>query len=214
MKKNRLFIITSVIYSTTNKLCYTPIRSVFSAEERARHTIMTIESIKRAVPDSKILLIELGLQRGLPYNIEGMVDKYLYLGDREDIREAVDSPYKGLGEAIGLLEANEWIKSFDADYYFKISGRYYLNENFDLNHWNSDGYSGKDYYGGIFTVLYGFPKRLYENWRFSLKESIPILLQAESLELIQAVYLEKPLYYSKIIGISGWESHSGDLIRL
>ncbi|MBW9234867.1 hypothetical protein JQK62_22065, partial [Leptospira santarosai] len=123
----------------------------------------------------------MGLKRNLPYNIENKVDKYLYLGNEKEIRDAADGPYKGLGEVLGRYLADRWIRSFNADYYFKLSGRYYLNKEFNMNDWTADGYTGRDYFGGLYTVLYGFPNRLYENWRYSLKQSIPTLLQAESL---------------------------------
>ena len=211
---NALFIISSAIYITTNPLCYTPNRSAFSAEERALQTLKTIQSIRDAMPNSQILLIEMGLKKELPYNIEGLVDKYLFLGNRKLVREAADGPFKGLGEAIGLYLGSSKISQFNADYYFKLSGRYYLDEHFQVNDWKVDSYTAKDYYGGLFTVLYGFPARLYQNWRLSLKESMPVLLQGESIELIQAHYLEKPINYLNRIGASGWESHSGSFVSL
>jgi hypothetical protein len=214
MNREILFIVSSAIYITSKPLCYSPDRSAFNAEERAQQTLKTIESIRTTVPNAKILLIEMGLIKNLPYNMENMVDKYLYLGDKKEIREAADGPFKGLGEAMGLYLANESISSFNADYYFKISGRYYLNKEFNINNWIADGYTGRDYYGGLFTVLYGFPKRLYENWRNSLKESFPILLQGESIEIIQAKHLEKPFYYLSKMGVSGWEAHSGSVVIL
>lgn len=214
LNRKSLFIISSAVYITSNPLSYTATRSAFNDDERARQTLKTIQSIKTSMPEAQILLIEMGLKKDLPYDIEKMADKYLYLGNKRMIREAADGPFKGFGEALGLYLANRAIQSFEADYFYKLSGRYYLNEHFNENEWTADGYTGRDYYGGLFTVLYGFPKRLYSNWRDSLKTSFPVLKQGESLEIIQPTTMEKPLYYKDQIGVSGWESHSGSFISL
>lgn len=214
MERKTLFIITSVINCTTNPLSYASKRSIFSIDDRAKQTLKTIESIRTNVPDSKILLIELGFKKDLPYNIESLVDHYLYLGHKKIIRRAADGPFKGLGEALGLYLGDRAIQSFQADYYYKISGRYYLDENFNETDWNSETYTARRQLGGICTVLYGFPKHLYQNWRSSLKESIPSLLKAQSLEAVQARYLEQPINYLTHVGVSGQLSVTGKFMSL
>lgn len=217
MNRKILFIVSSAIYITSNPLSYSTIRSAFNAEVRAQQTVKTIKSIRNKVPGAQILLIEMGLKKDLPYNIDKMVDLYLYLGNEKEIREAADGPFKGFGEAKGLYLADPWIRSFQADYYFKISGRYYLNKQFNLNNWQADEFTLRENCnncGGLFTVLYGFPNRLYKNWRNSLKEIFPILLQGDAIESFLTKYLEKPFHYLSELGVSGWVAPSGNVVNL
>lgn len=214
MERNTLFIISSAIYITEKPLSYTPTRTVFSAEERGRQTLDTILSIRKALPNSKIMLIEMGLEKALPCHVEYIVDKYLYLGNKKIIRDAVDGPYKGYGEALGLYLANPWILRFNADYYFKISGRYYLNNEFTLSDWQNDGYSAKGGNGVFYTAFYGFPHRIYADWRQALKKSTPGLLRGEAIENALPRYLTEPVFYKRKIGLSGNISHSGELVAL
>ncbi|MFJ7684935.1 hypothetical protein [Peribacillus butanolivorans] len=214
MERNTLFIVSSAINITTNPLSYTSVRSTFSAEERAKQTLNTIQSIRTAMPESKILLIETGKARNLPYNIEFAVDKYLYLGNERIVRDAVDGPYKGLGEICGLYLADQWIRHFNADYYFKLSGRYYLNENFPINDWTGNGYTGRFGGGNMLTVLYGFPNRLYNNWRHALVQSQPGLLRGEAIESALPRYFEQSIFNLTELGVSGCVSHHGGFVSL
>lgn len=214
MENKVLFIISSAISITTHPLSYSAIRSTFSLEERAKQTLHTIHSIRTAMPNAKILLIETGNQKDLPYKIEDEVDQYLYLGNKQIIRNAVDGPYKGLGEVLGLYLANRWIRKFDAEYYFKISGRYFLNDEFHAKYWMKEGYSGKVYYGNFYTVLYGFPNPLYHNWRYSLRQSISGLVKGEALESAFPRYFNHPIFYKERLGVSGFISHSGEFVSL
>lgn len=214
MENKTLFIVSSAISITSNPLSYSSIRSSFTAVERARHTLNTILSIRAAMPNAKILLIETGRQKELPYQLEEIVDKYVYLGNKQIIRHAVDGPYKGLGEALGLYLANRWIRQFNTDYYFKISGRYFLNDEFTATNWTGDGYSGKYFYGNFYTVFYGFPDRLYNNWRSALKLCIPELLRGEALESALPRNFEHPVFCQTKLGVSGCISHSGEFVSL
>lgn len=214
MRPNVLFIVTSTICLTTNPLSYSSTRSAFSTGQRADQTVRTLASIREKFPRARILLIETGLNKELPQSLTKCADLYLYLGHRNIIRQAADGPYKGLGEALSLYLANRAILSFQADYYFKLSGRYYLNEHFNAHGWAGESVAGRKCENGLYTVLYGFPDRLYHNWRSSLRLSIPVLLRGESLELIQPKFFEQPISYLPQLGVSGWKSHSGEFVSL
>ncbi|WP_334074636.1 MULTISPECIES: hypothetical protein [Paenibacillus] len=214
MQQSVLFIVSSTIYLTSQPLSYSATRSAFTIEERARQTLGTIASIRDKFPAARILLIETGLRPDVPPELTQSADRYLYLGHRKIIRQAADGPYKGLGEALSLYLANRAIRSFQADYYFKLSGRYYLDDHFDPQNWVGETVMGRECGSGLYTVLYGFPRRLYDNWRSSLRQSIPVLLRGESLELIQPKFFEKPIRYLPRLGVSGWKSHSGEFVSL
>jgi len=55
---SNLFIITSVIDTPNIPLSYSPIRSIFTRDERFEQTKDTISSIKEKMKDTKIMIVE------------------------------------------------------------------------------------------------------------------------------------------------------------
>lgn len=55
---NNIFVVGSSIQTTNAPLTYSPKRTIFSSEERLRHTTFTVNSIRNAFPDSKIVLVD------------------------------------------------------------------------------------------------------------------------------------------------------------
>lgn len=168
------FFITSVIYPIPNKVVsYGGVRSGFSPEDRAAQTRQTIESIRRYVPDARVILIEAGHEEVLPASVENLADQYIYVGKNRLVRWACDSKIKSLGEVMMILAATKKFK-FVSEYYFKMSGRYYLNENFTLSDWHQAGIMfypiRPDYYS---TRLYGFSREYYGVWKKMLWLGLP-----------------------------------------
>ncbi len=203
--KDFYFLITSVIYPVVGRnVTYGTTRSVFNAEDRASQTLKTIESIRRKVPGAKICLIEAGLKQNLPAHISEKVDQYLYLGDKKIVRWACDSRFKSLGEAVMLLCASAHIPK-SADFYFKISGRYFLDEDFDIQKWK-DGlmlfyFLQHDY---VSTRLYGFRKEVFQMWRLALIKGLPFAVIGYAIENTLVSFIPKK-YITKIekIGVTG-----------
>jgi len=187
-QKKHVFIITSVILPTQRPLSYTSVRSVYSANERVIQTNKTIESIRKHFKESSIVLIEMGLNESLLLELETTVDKLIFVGNNKIVRWACDGRYKGLGEAIGLLAAVKQINNL-GDYYFKISGRYFLTDDFNHGLWNSDNFVVRKYNKDISTRLYGFPKELFSTWQFALLKSIPLLLAGVQIEHVLPKFL-------------------------
>lgn len=206
------FIVTSVIYYKDKELSYSKVRSAFSSEERAVQTLQTINSIRMKVPQAKIILVEMGLKKELPFNISELVDQYIYSGDNYLVRLACDSKYKGLGEVVGLIYGIKHI-NFDSEFYFKISGRYYLNEKFDISKWNIKGFSCKFYNNSISTRLYGFSIKFYKIWYCYLWRSILPLMKGKSVENVFYEFLNlNKVYEMKILGVSGNIGPNGEEI--
>ena len=125
----RTFIITSVIHFAAKKLDRHTVRSVFTPEERIAQTIETIRSIRTKVAGAFVILLEMGAKRNIQEDVIAMVDKYVFIGDHKLVRWAVNGKNRGLGEAMGLIVSNKDIQT-GADFYFKMSGRYFINEQF------------------------------------------------------------------------------------
>ena len=138
-KAENLFLITSVLIPSNKPLSYIPIRSVYTPNERFVQTVETVKSIREKVPNSYIYWVEGSY---LPSDIEQQVkilcDRYTNVWYKKELREQIDSTNKSLGEATLILEAlSQWDGWKQFNNYFKISGRYFLNDGFDLNTFNN-----------------------------------------------------------------------------
>lgn len=167
MNKQCCFIVTSVIQPwTEQKLNYGDTRSAFSYKERYTQTIATIDSIRKYAPNADIIIIEAGRST---YNeqLRKLGVRVVNVGRKPWVRRAVSSSSKAWGEAM-IMVAIWWRLVFGRyDYYYKISGRYRLNEQFNEKLWSRKQISGKDIYGDkheISTRLLGIPK--CQLWRF------------------------------------------------
>lgn len=205
------FIISSVIYFPSKPLSYIKTRSLFSALDRAKQTLETIRSIRSRFKDVKIILVESGLKRDLPYDLDKYADAYVYLGENHIVRWACDSKHKGLGEAISLIYAKKYIVN-QSDFYFKISGRYFLTDNFNLNSWNNKCFNVKKYEQNISTRLYGFPCSSLKTWHSFLKKSIIYLVRGKSLEDSITKFLPKNTNFIERIGVAGYVGIDGSFI--
>ncbi len=184
MQKKIVFLITSVVHFVPSPLSYSKTRSRFTPEERMNQTIQSMKSIRSKFPNAYIVLIELGTREARSKPFKSMADRYIYLGGKKIVRQAVDSPHKGLGEAIGLWLAHRYIQSLRADYFFKLSGRYRLNGQFHKEAWLKDGFSASKEKGWMSTKLYGFSKGYYTKWRMGLKKSMPELKRGIAIEKV------------------------------
>lgn len=174
-----LFLITSVINTGNNPWCYSTSRSFFSAEERFTQTIKTILSIRTKVPNSKIFLVECSdLSEEMTEELVSRVDYFLNLNSDDQCRKAcLESRKKGFGEAVQTEKAAEYILENNIEFqrFFKISGRYYLNENFNLENYSLTEFTFRSHVFsssgvlGIYTVLYAFPVSLFEKFKESIR---------------------------------------------
>jgi hypothetical protein len=55
---SKIFVVGSSIQTRNAPLTYSPVRTVFSSDERFRHTIFTVNSIHNAFPGAKIVLVD------------------------------------------------------------------------------------------------------------------------------------------------------------
>src|SRR5206468_1888569 len=165
------FIITSVIHFLQKKVPGSALRSVFTPEERTQQTLATIRSIRGKVPGAFIILLEMGKEKNIAEELIRMVDKYVFVGNKMFVRPAVNGRFRGLGEAMGLIASKKEINT-GSDFYFKMSGRYFLNDHFETELWKGTFFLAKKYETGISTRLYGFNKDLFSDWQKALKRSL------------------------------------------
>lgn len=131
-----LVIVTSVINISKNPLSYTNVRSIYSPNERFEQTIKTIESIRRKIPNSYILFVESSeIDYYMENKIKDIVDHYTIL--MGDSLTKINGLYKGAGESTQIYYAIKEIKLEDYDNIFKISGRYWLSDNFNYSNFEN-----------------------------------------------------------------------------
>ena len=210
---NKVVIIVSAIYLKDKRLSYSSARSLFTPEERSGQTKNTIKSIREKIPGTKIILLESGLKKELPGNIVDLVDEYIYVGDKFFVRLACDSLFKGLGEIITILQLQKNILT-DSDY-FKISGRYYLNDEFNLHNWEDGEFNFrfmKPKY--ISTVFYKFKGGSFNILKVSFLISIPFCFLNRSIEnLIYRFIPNSKIKPVNRIGVSGLVAVNGELFN-
>lgn len=218
-----LFLITSVIDVAQKPLSYTKTRSVFSAEQRISQTIETIKSIRKINTTAIVILIEAG-KTNYDYVFENKVDKYFFLnhGTRKKL---VNSKFKGLGEIVMILSVSRHLRNLNYDMLFKISGRYKLNENFNLNLFDSKkiNFSTKTnqvrrkFHSTLriyITILYAIPKVHLRKYFFRLYLIMPFTILNLSIEQVFP-YLFKLNKINQIdqLGVEGFISVNGELVK-
>lgn len=187
---NRVFIVISVIYFKEKPLSYSTYRSSFSPLERLTQTKKTIESIRMRVPDAKIFLFEQGI-KDVYEQLGPLVDLYYYAGGNKVVRFFTDGVFKGLGEAVGLLFSTRYFPRKSR--IFKISGRYYLDDSFNLNDWDSGRFIFLKKNNCLSTRLYSFESSVKNIWILSLILSLPLLFLNMSIEKTMAIFIPRKM---------------------
>jgi len=133
---NNLFVVSSSIQPRDGKFTYSKTRSIFKADERFRQTIFTVNSIRAAFPDSKIVVVDSS------EHCEEYFQTFLYFKNTqfiplkllsEEAFEIVNTHQnKSLCECL-LLNTyfNKYKKEIlQYDFVFKATGRYFY---YDFN---------------------------------------------------------------------------------
>lgn len=140
-----IVIITSKIKVSNNSLSYTKNRSIYSMGERYTQTLETIKSIKKYIPNCYIVLFDNSV---LPVNIVNRLrsetNKFINITDNKILNNETDNCiYKGIAELYQLLTLYDtFLKHLDdkiiGKNFFKISGRYLLNDSFDYSQYDNE----------------------------------------------------------------------------
>ena len=127
-------IVTSVLNPVDKPLDYSPIRSVYSPVERVEQSINTINSIRQHLGGVRIVFVDCsGELPNEAYRVKDVLhgkDQFVDLSKDASVLASVVSANKSYGELM-LLDWTVSNLSFDGDI-FKISGRYYLDNDFDF----------------------------------------------------------------------------------
>ncbi len=209
------FVVSSVIFPHPRRLTYASRRSVFTPDQRIAQTIETVLSIRKYASSAKIILVEGGMVGDLPKTLLSLVDEYIYVGGKSLVRWACDSWFKSLGEAMMLLSAAKQIEKIRAKLYFKISGRYVLNEQFNPSDYVIEKFSFHSIRSDFFsTRLYSFPGELFSIWTVALLKGLPYNLMDYPIEHTLYKFIPKKFISAvATLGIGGLDATGGLGVR-
>ena len=135
-----IVFITSIIKPPTTPLSY-GIRSIYTNKERFEQTKLTIKSIKEKIPDAMIFITECSdlNEEELNYFLQNSL-YFVNLYNHIKLRNNIHSKSKSLCEGTMTICALQYLikQNIKFDNLIKISGRYYLSENFDYNKFTND----------------------------------------------------------------------------
>lgn len=161
-----LVLITSVINTINKPLSYYSFRSIYTKNERFKQTLKSIESIRKYIPNSYIYLIECSNDIDEEEKIfKELVDTYVNCFNVNKVKNAIQSPHKGIGEMNFLLYfLNNFDNLYEFDHFFKLSGRYYLNNEFDFDKFKNPTNIFKKENHSLVTIFYKITKDFYKSF--------------------------------------------------
>jgi len=129
--------------------------SVYSPEERIAQTLETVASVRERIPNALICMTDCGIpsiEGELRDKLVKSVDKFIDLSKDANVNWIANNithqdTVKNLTELVvvskffKLARKNAWFK--DCDRVFKVSGRYLLNEKFDITRYEKEDAKGK-----------------------------------------------------------------------
>jgi len=176
---SNLIIITSVINTHPSPLSYGQ-RSIYSPKERYEQTLKTIESCDK-IPNSHKMLIETSeLDKQMEDALTSKVDFYVNLNKDKNIKDIIDGPYKGRAEATQIINGIKLIDYSSYENIYKISGRYWLNDNFNYKNYDNQENIFKPTPNNLVTAFYKINKISYQTYISCLKYCSSNLGQMES----------------------------------
>ena len=213
-----LVLITSIIKPPNTPLSY-GIRSIYTPHQRFEQTKLTIQTIQEKIPNSTIFIVECSDldEEQTNYFLQNS-NYFLNLYNYENLRANMHSDSKSLCEGTMTICAMDYLlqNNIKFDNLIKISGRYYLSENFDYNNFNNDKlvikYIDNDR-TNAFTALYKLPRICIESFKLFLQNNVNKMMSYVGYEIIFAEFI-KSQEINKIninpIGLKGNLSVSND----
>jgi hypothetical protein len=198
-------------------------------------TRLTIETVRAKIPNNFIMLVECSPLIGEEADyFRGAVDCFINIWDiggttegcttaGDSLITAIHSSSKSLGEGTMTLYAmlTQPIPLFSN--FFKISGRYWLNDHFDYDRDYANGdvvvkyIEGVDARVEVCTALYKLPLPTLVRWVAFLKGSCDDFSKCEAYEYIFFKFLEEGVSAAirrpPMIGVSGNIAVSGALVE-
>ena len=162
--------------------------SVYSPEERVEQTLKTVESVRERIPNAIICMTDCGIpgiEGDLKDKLVKSVDKFIDLSKDPNVNWIANNishqdTVKNLTELVvvskffKLAKKREWFSHCDR--LFKVSGRYWLTDKFDITRYEQPDAIGK--YVVSKKMLSQFPKSVTE-------QTLQYMLRVYSFDITQ-----------------------------
>ena len=193
-----IFIITSAIKSNNG--------SVYSEDDRMIQTVATINSIRKFC-DSKIVVVENSDNVSGMELITASVDSFIH--------RPLHHYNKSVLEVGLVLSGMEEIKrmGWEFDFVFKLSGRYELNEKFNIQSVDSTKYNLRKFNDQhVSTVMYGIPSCFFDEFQ-SIFEQVHARPMHQDIEhTLYNVIPKDKVNWMNEIGVQGHIAPSGEFL--
>jgi hypothetical protein len=142
-EKNVVFV-SSKIYTSNEMFTYSETRSIYSPIERFKQTLNTISSIRINIPDSFIIMFDNSDFSSEQLNeLNSLLDLFINIQTDPVINDYTNvKTTKAYGELAQTQATIKHIKTnmnyLNIKQFFKISGRYLINETFNYENYNND----------------------------------------------------------------------------
>lgn len=139
-----IVLITSKIYTSKNKYTYTNTRSIYSKNTRFKQTLNTIKSIRKYIKNSFIIIIDNSVFDKYEHEtISDITDYFINNTNDNTLNYYTDVfPIKAYAEIAQQISFyNEFLQKIDLTkikHFFKISGRYLINNTFNYNMYDNN----------------------------------------------------------------------------
>ena len=222
-----VIIVTSKIYVSQKPLSYAPNRSIHTKEQRYQQVQITIQTIRKNIPDSFILLYDNSIFEDDEYNtLRNITDCFINHHNDEIVNEFTNnSIHKLYGEIAQTFKMLHYLKNYyenmNIKNLFKITGRYLINDTFNYSDYENDDIifkrneevKDRAYYftcfykisGSKLDYYYEIMKQLYEDIQDNAYEF-------EDYEVVLPMLLHKNFKTVKHLGVTQniavWEDES------
>ena len=143
LNKNIILVVSKIITSFA-PFTYTKIRSIYTIGERFNQTLNTISSIRNKIPNAFIVLVDNSiLNKNQIDTLHNKTDYFINITDDKELNYYTDEcVVKAFGEiSQQLIFYKYFLSKIDLSkikHFFKISGRYYINDTFDYKLFDND----------------------------------------------------------------------------
>jgi hypothetical protein len=184
-------------------------KGVYSTQDRFEQTIQTINSIKKLNLNTYIILCDNSdISNEHKNDLVKNVNLFIQSNNNMDS--------KSYSESQQMIQIINNINNLEYDVFFKISGRYFLKNNFDFNQYNNDKINFREFnYDGRFcysTVLYSFSKK-HEEFMKSNYEKFIIERSAVDIETGLYNMINNVVNKIKNLGVAGNIAPSGEYLE-
>ena len=189
-------------------------KGVYSTQERFEQTIQTINSIKNLNLNTYIILCD-NSDISNEHKDELIKNVNLFIQSIV-VQPGPTMDTKSHSESQQMVQIIDNINKLEYDVFFKISGRYFLKDDFDFNQYNNDGINFREFnYDGRFcysTVLYSFSKK-HEDFMKSNYEKFIIERSAVDIETGLYNMINNVVNKIKNLGVAGNIAPSGEYLE-